>query len=443
MATRPSFLKNSVMTVGRQLMTVAFVFFTLIVIARVLGPGGQGKYSLAILLPLLLANFLNFGLGPSSVYYLGKRQVDIHTLVKTNVVVGLVISLAGIALGSGIIYFFSESLFGGVPKIYLYLMLFVLPFMLLKLYFQAVFQGLEDFRSYNTIIVSGQALTFVLVLLFLLLLQRGLFFALLANAAGQMLTVFLAVYVLYRNRAFSFRSGKFSRKYFKKAFAYGIKSHLSNIMAFLNYRADVFLISFFLFPQAVGLYMVAVNFCERLWLIPQSIALVLFPRISSLEEELDKNRVTSIVSRNVFTLAILCGVILFIFADMIITLFFGPEYSESAEVLKILLPGIVLTSVGKILSNDLAARGKPEINMYTAIFVVTTNIVLNLWFIPLYGIKGAALATTVAYGLNWTIKVLLYKKLSGESFSDFLILKRTDLRFYQTVLQKVKMISKG
>ena len=69
-----------------------------------------------------------------------------------------------------------------------------------------------------------------------------------------------------------------------------------------------------------------------------------------------------------------------------------------------MIPGVVIFSLGKVLANDFTGRGFPEINTYIALLVALTNFSLNIWLIPIYGIKGAALATSVSYFLD-TCKV--------------------------------------
>ena len=44
------------------------------IIARVLGVEGQGRYALVILLPNVLYTVFNMGVAPATVYYIGKKE---------------------------------------------------------------------------------------------------------------------------------------------------------------------------------------------------------------------------------------------------------------------------------------------------------------------------------------------------------------------------------
>ena len=57
-----------------------------VIIARVLGPRGNGIYSLAILLPALLVIFGNFGIGQSSIFYVGKKKYSAKEILANNII---------------------------------------------------------------------------------------------------------------------------------------------------------------------------------------------------------------------------------------------------------------------------------------------------------------------------------------------------------------------
>lgn len=97
-----------------------------------------------------------------------------------------------------------------------------------------------------------------------------------------------------------------------------------------------------------------------------------------------------------------------------------------------------LLSVEKILSNDIAGRGKPELNMYLSIFNVLFNLSLNVVLIPKYGLNGA-LSATITYFVSFVVKIFLYKKVTNEPYHRFLLVKKSDLRLYKNVIRKLKL----
>jgi O-antigen/teichoic acid export membrane protein len=163
---------------------------------------------------------------------------------------------------------------------------------------------------------------------------------------------------------------------------------------------------------------------------------VLYPVISSSKDNESKNKLTGAISRNVLFFSVVGGIAFYIASDLIFGMLFGEAYDKSSDILKMLLPGIILFSVDRILSNDLAGRGKPELNMYTSIFTVVSNIVLNFLLIPKIGIAGSAISTSVTYSLSTLIKMVLFKRETGLQYSQFIFLQKEDIEAYKKIIRK-------
>jgi O-antigen/teichoic acid export membrane protein len=216
---------------------------------------------------------------------------------------------------------------------------------------------------------------------------------------------------------------------------------MSNLVTFLNYRINIYLLGFFVGNGAVGLYFTALNLGEKLSVFTQSISSVLLPRIASMGTEEERNQLTSIVSRFTMVFMLVLSIVIFFIIDFLAPVL-GHEYKETPFFLKILLPGISLLAVEKLLSNDLAARGKPEINMNVSIFNVIFSTILNIILIPEYGATGAAIATSISYSLSFIIKAVIFKKVTGEPFAKFLLFKREDVLLVKRLLLRQKFFKK-
>ncbi|KKK38718.1 hypothetical protein WQ57_06935 [Mesobacillus campisalis] len=407
-----------------------------VVIARTLGAEGQGIYSLVILLPTLLTTFLNLGIGTSAVYYSNVKTLSIDSIVKTNILFTLGLSCLALIGGFILIHGFSDIFFGGVPEQLLILILLATPVMLLNLVLQTIFQGKQDFKSFNIILLGGQFATLIITYIGLVFLSLGIKAAIVSYIAGQVFSLLFILYLLRKKHSVRFREGKFDKHYLRKALDFGLKSHLSNILAFLNYRSDILLLSYFLNPLAVGFYTVAVNIVERLWIISNSISTVLFPKIASLETEGKKNELTAFIARQSFFITIMMSLVIVWLADPLVIFLFGEEYRNSIQVLLWLLPGIISGSVSKIIANDFAGRGKPELNLYVSIVTVTINVLLNILFIPKYGLLATAFSSSATYTLNLMIKIILFKRMTGYAYGEFIFFQKSDFHFYRSVFQK-------
>ena len=66
--------KNTSLTLGRQLLTALLGLITVILLARLLGPGGNGIYQMVFLLPTMIVTLSNLGIGPATVYYVARKD---------------------------------------------------------------------------------------------------------------------------------------------------------------------------------------------------------------------------------------------------------------------------------------------------------------------------------------------------------------------------------
>ncbi len=95
-------------------------------------------------------------------------------------------------------------------------------------------------------------------------------------------------------------------------------------------------------------------------------------------------------------------------------------------VLRLLLPGVVLLTVARGVTADLAARGRVDLNLYVSIVTVAISIILNIILIPRYGINGSAVATTFSYTINLLIRFVLYSRISGNRWYSLLVFNREE-----------------
>lgn len=427
---------NVVATMARQFAASVVGLATVMVVAQILGPDGNGQYAMAILLPSLLANVMQFGIGSSIVYFVGRGSISVARARSAAIRLWLGISAAGCGLGWGVIALWGEE-FGGVPTTLLVGGVAVFPTMLLHSYHLALLQAKQDFRRYNIAHLAGPVATLPLMVALVWVAGLGVAGALLAFGLGYGCALAIAWHGV-RRHAGDGHEGADAIGFMRRAIDYGWKAHLGNILAFLNYRADLFLVTSFLGAAPTGIYVIAVQMSEKLWTLSQAVSTVLFPRLAELSRDEDTRRIlTPLIARIVLVVTSLAAAALAAAAGPLIALLFGGEYGAARNALHLLLPGIVLLSVSRVLSNDIAARGRPEINMYAAAVTVVVNILGNILLIPGWGIAGAAVATTASYGLDTATKIYFYARLSGNSWWEPIILGRRDWELARYAIQRI------
>ncbi len=431
-----SFLKNNVITLIRQFLSIVIGVLFISVLARFLGTEDRGYYAIITLFPLMLITFLNLGINTSTIFFVSKKEFDLPVAIVTNVIMAVVLSVVSFVIGFIFIEIFKDTMFAHVPTYCLYTVLLALPFMFLASFLQTVFQGLQNFKVFNSILLVQQVGTLLLVSTLIVINDLGLFGAILAFVFGYVVTVIYISYILYRHYKVRLRVEDFSVVLLKNSLSYGIKAHVSNSITVLNYRTAILMLTSFSVPSVVAIYDVAVSIGERLSIFSQSISSVLFPKISSMQGEENRNKLTATVSRSLIIFMICISVVLFFLSDWIFHILFA-KYPESSLIFKILLPGLALLSVEKLLSNDLAGRGKPELNTYVSISNLCVNVVLCFILIPKYGAVGAAISCSIMYITSFIVKVILYKKYTDQQYRSFLILNHEDIVSYKKIIKKL------
>ncbi|MFT7625377.1 MAG: O-antigen/teichoic acid export membrane protein [Myxococcota bacterium] len=403
-------------------------FVTVILVARLFGPEGSGAYSLVLLLPGMLSTFMNAGFAPANIYYLGSKRVDVRTSIRVALRLTAHISLIGVAIGALCLGFAADRLFPGIDQTLLWIGLAIFPLSLLLSFLSSVLQGLQRFKELNLVLLVRPGLTCILVAGMALTGMRELTWVIVADLVGL-----IAASVLILRRLRQQLAGVPLREaesdFRGKALHYGFRAYLSNILAFVNYRADLFLVNLLIDPAAAGIYAVSAQLARQVGVISQTVSTVLLPHLSSLDsEEQRRKRLTPLISRWVALITLLGAVALAIIAGPTLGIVFGSEFAAGFSVLLLLLPGAVTVAPGRILANDLASRGRPELNTYVSAVVVVVNLTGNLLLIPRFGLEGAATSTSLAYILNLILRLAVYSHFTGNRWADSLFVKPEDIR---------------
>ena len=325
---KKSVFYNSSITIVRQILSLIIGLFAITIIARMLGPEKQGQYTLAILLPTILYTFFNSGLSISTVYFIGQNKYSDSEVFHSNFFISILLSLISISVGLIIVYFLSDYFFANISFKLLLYVLMIIPLIFIQKILQSFLHSKENFSKLNLVVILNQLGLLFFSLLFIWLLNLSVLGAVLSFACTQLLMAIVSYFIIKKeyNLAFSLN---FSASYLKESLVFGLKGHASNILTFLSYRVDVFLIAYFIDDVSVGIYSIAVLLVERVWLIPQAVSSVLFARISNLKTDLEKTNFTAFASRNTLFLTSISGIVLAIFSPWLIGILFGAEFNQS------------------------------------------------------------------------------------------------------------------
>jgi len=437
-----NFLKNSAITFFTDISSLVLSFIAMIILTRVLGPGGKGIYSLILLIPGMMMTFGSFGLESANAYFIASKKYKVQEVFSNSLILVFLLGLILILVFFGI---FQMSFFQNfinekqIPAPYLWIVIALIPVSFLLVFFRGIIYGKEQIINYNKTKILENIFYLTGIIVFLLILKQGIFGAVSSYVISIIGATFLSLIFIKRITKFYF---SFSKKLLKESAVYGGKVYLANIFSLLNYRLDMLLIAIFLAPTAVGFYSIAVGISERLFMIPGALSTVLFPKICSAEKSA-ADELTSRIIRHIFFIMIMISLVLAFVSVPLIRILFGSVFLPSVAPLIILLPGTVAFCIGGVIAADLSGRGKPQFAIYSSFACLIVNVALNIILIPKWGISGAAWASSVAYSIDTLVILIAFLIISKKSLSEVLLIKKRDFKDYLIVFSGFKNLIKN
>lgn len=177
---------------------------------------------------------------------------------------------------------------------------------------------------------------------------------------------------------------------------------LASVAVSIYMKIDQVMIGDMLGNEPLGIYSAAVSLSEIWYFFPLIVTTSVFPAIiyaKKINQELYMSRIQMLYDSMVWVSIIIALVVTF-FSKGIINLLFGKEYIQSASVLSIYVWAGVSVFLGVASGNFLLAENLTKISLVRTIGGGVVNVLLNLYWIPKYGIIGAAWATVISYSIS-------------------------------------------
>lgn len=430
-----SFIKNSFLTFFGTIGRVILSMVSQIIISRVLGPAGKGLYAFLVQIPTVLVPLSSLGLNYANTYYIAKNPEDGKKAVGSSIAMATI--LGGVmVVGVAVSYLFlKHGYLQAVTPVQLRLILLAIPFGLLNLYWLSVLWGMDSIGKYNLALMIQFVVLSIGVVVAAVLHRLTVTTGFGIWVAGNILTTLYLLPDMAKIVRWRFHA--FSTSYIRQTLSYGAKSYLANVMMVINYRLDLFIITGFLPLSQVGLYATAVTLAEMVGYMGNAVNTALIPKLASEKDSLTFS-MTPKVTRLTLMLTLIAALGMALVAYPLILLFFGNRFSASFYPLLLLLPGIVALSGSAVLSGDLMARGKPIYTSISSGATVVLTLILDFTLIPLWGILGASIASSLVYLSLFALNYVFYRRESGERLGTVLIFTREDTRELMSYLKKVR-----
>jgi O-antigen/teichoic acid export membrane protein len=433
---RGGFLFNVNVVFLTQVATYGFAFGLRVVLARGLGDEGLGTFALFFLTVLIVGGIANLGVGLGNIFFLNKGTYGQRVLLANSLAFLAWASIALWALLAVFALAFGPGLFVSDVTYWLYALAF--PAAIAYTLLTSFLHGTSRFVALSAVAVAQGALSFGSVLALYIADELDVTTAAAAWSLSFLAADFLCLGLIgIRNvNLVGIVAPKLDVLW--QQIRYGAQGQLANMAALFNYRFDQYLVAAFASTAAVGQYVVAVGLGESVWWISSAVAVVLLPRLTSMDDD-DAREVTPLVCRNTLLISVIAAIGLIIVSPAVIYLLFGSEfYPESEGALVLLMPGIVAASATRVLGSYLFSRGRVIYNTFATFIAGGVTIGLDLLLIPLLGIEGAAAASSIAYIAAMVATLRWYSSVSGARVSEALIWRPSDTSHYRRVIGRLR-----
>lgn len=410
-------------------------FLTIIVTARILGPSGNGIWSLA--LNVIASSLIVFGLGipAANVYFIGNNRKNVNSVIGVNFLVTFIS-----AIGALLVYFldlkYNFSFFKGLEGWSLILIMITIPFTVIKTSLYYVLLSLEEVTNYNKITMIDRTVSFILLFVFIFTF-RSAKWIIVSNLIASVIMFLWISYILFKNKGYRIL---FDFKMFKSMMKYGCKAQLGNAVQYINYRLDVFVTAAYMNTYSLGLYTKASSLGETLWKVSQSVGTVVLPYAANSK---DKNVMTEFINKVIrvtFAFILICAIGLTIISKPLILIILSSKFLGSVVPFMLLIPGISIFAVNNIVGNYFSGIGLIEKNIIASAISGVITVILDFTLIPRYGINGAAITSSISYSVCTIISLYFYKRHTGSKLGDILIIKKSDLLEIKAKLYKFKKV---
>ncbi len=359
-----------------------------IIIGRIYGPESFGSFTTAHTFSAIFLLFADFGFDILITTEIARNKNNFSEIIRKYFPIKLFFTSLSFMLFLIVTFFVPVS---DESKIFMFIFAFHLVFTTLLNMVYSSFRGLEQFK-YEAVISSVTNFSLLLLVAYFSYHQYSLpfmaMFMVLTKASGLVIGV-----LIFKDRI-SFKS-IFSKKQFlfsdiKLVLIFGL--HL--IFGTIFFQIDSVLILIILGEYQAGLYQAVFKLLMIALLIPDILVGAILPTVTRLFSVSDKKgeQISAVLFKFLFAVSLPVAFFMFFFPrDILLLVYNKIEYLESSVILQAAALILVARYSFETFGMRLTVKNKQFIRTMIVIAVSIINIILNIIFIPSYGIKASIL----------------------------------------------------
>jgi O-antigen/teichoic acid export membrane protein len=394
-----------VLTTGGKVIFVLCGALMTVIIARQLGPGGQGTFAVAFSLTLLLVQVGSIGLPVSNPYFAAREVGAQRAIVLHSLWIAVVVGL-GLAAATVLVKAAAPDLLRGLSWTQLAITVSALPAALATVYLQGVTLGQQRMAWFATVDITQVGTSLIAIVVVFLVAEPSLDVVLAIVAGGRYLALLVALFAL---RGVLRGEPTPTPGLVRRMLGHAARVYVVSLLSFALIRLDLLIVNAVLGSEDTGQYSIAAYITEALTVIPSVIATNMLPRIAKSDD-------LSMTAAVVRTVTVLWGVLclLSVPAAVIgIPIVFGHRYDEAVTLYVLLAPATFFLGMTSALTAHYWVRGYPRslIAAWTAGLVL--NVVANVALLDPLGVEAAPVISTLTYAGVLAVHLIVFAREAG------------------------------
>jgi len=381
-----------------------FAMVMSIIIARALGPESYGNYALIIWMCALGIRITNGGVTTALIKFVSECRVKYEENISSTVRYLRKIQLTKLALvlTSFLIFFlmFREKFYKDITLDIFLLLLLVIMLRAFYMFYVSLSKGFENFKATAAISAISSPLHLLLVIAAALITNTLLAFVIVYALSA------IVYLVVSRKIALSWCKFESNDVQLPKQMKSRIKKHVSIVMIntlllfLITKESELLFLKYFADGEDLGFFKVAhrLGFAIAM-LLPGIFEGIMLPLMSgsiAKSKEMAVTRFTESL-KYVMIMAIPSALFCVFFAQEIIFVLYGDEYSRAVTPFMILAATCCICSVASVPTSYLLSVDKQSLILKVMLVGTALKLGLDFYLVSRFGLMGAAFAFSISF----------------------------------------------
>lgn len=398
-------IKKSIKIYLGKILGFITVSVTSLALAKYMDKNEFGKFILLKQFFLILITFINiFGVPNSFAFFTAKsnsREINAKKIFLFMFIFGILI----IPVIFVIELLLKPVFFNNIPSVLLFLITALIPIYFIQQALTGIFLGKNQTNLYTLSITSAPILFLIFSLIAIRYNYANANYITIIWIITSLLSIFICLYPYIKNY-YSKQQTRSEEVPLNKLIKFGLFLMPVNITACLTGRIDRLIINHYLGAAAVAEYSIAIFFSEISLFISFALCGSIFKKVAFVKEKYAKAIVLKYL-KYAFIFLIIFSVFYVPTALFAIQKIFATKFEKLPYLFLITYPGIALINLSMIIDTFITGQlGKPILNFYFTLPALISIVILDLIFIPKYGLISSSLIASLSYIMMVTIYII-------------------------------------